>query len=527
MKKSFKYAISYFMVIMVAVSTFTFSTFAVGGSVSLNKSTCNIGDTITVTVNIDAGEEMASMEAYVKYNKSVLSFQNQGLIVAEGENIKIVATPGGAKTYQASFSLTAIAAGSAEIELFNISYVYLNDPNLNPQPKPVSGDKKTVTVTTPVTPDPTPTPNPDPKPEDKPTKSSNANLGSLSVKDGILSPNFNSATTSYTATVRYEKEETTVFANAQVGTSTVSGAGDYKLEVGDNKAIITVVAEDGTKKTYEVNIKRLTEEETAKLDMPDIELTPLDVELNGFYYRVREDISDIAVPHGFISAVATYNDIQVGVIMDSASSEYMLYYLTQHGANIGDYYFINDSGTFQRLNYITVNGRLYIVEKPYGNNTAPDGWEDCIYTLHTGKVPAFEATESSMKGFYIFYCYVDGERGFYRYDSVQNTIQRDPGFDLNPLNYEKEKDKAVGLFGRFMTMSFAGKAVIVLILLAVLFIITIVILVIIKFIRGAKSAPQEQEAETLQDAQEELLLDNEEDDENFTLGDEQPTEDEF
>lgn len=537
MKRYLKFLISAVLILTVLVSAFVFSAAADGtASVNTDKATYNVGDTVTVTVNIDAGEEMASLQSYVKYNKSVLSFQNQGLITAEGDNVKIVATPGGAKTYSATFNFTAIAAGSAEIELFDVKYVYLMDTDLNGAMKDIDANKKTITVTAP-TPPPADTPDtpvtppadtPDtpvtPPPADTPPasdKSSNANLASLTLGSGTIEPEFKSDVTAYNVTVRFQVEKLTISANAEDGKSVVEGIGTFDLEVGETKKYITVTAEDGTKKVYELTIKRLTSEETELLppEEPPVELGPLDIEFYGSYLRVVQDTSNLPVPHGFTAATASHNDIEVGVMMDNVKGEYILYYLTDLSGNNGDYYYKDEKGNFQRLNYISVNGRLYIVEQSFGNYTAPDGWEDCEYNLHTGKVKAFRAGSDKMEGFYMFFCYVNGERGFYRYDSLQNTIQREPEFVLVPLKDQESKAQAASIFERFAAMNFAGKAVVILLVAAVLFIIAIVALMIVKFVKMSGQPIEEEEA-----VSEEEYLPVSDGADEFTTGEEFPTE---
>lgn len=526
MKKNIKHLISYLLTAVIIISATISVSMTVSAAVATiksDKTSYTVGEKVKITVNITADENMTAVDAYVKYNKSVLKFENQTPVVSQGDNIYMTSNVLGTTTQQFAFEFTAIAAGSSEIELFDVAYVD-DSKDQNAQMKPISGDKKTITVTTPsTTPDPTPTPTPDPTPDtpSETSKSSNANLGSLSVSGGTLEPEFSAATTSYTATVRFEVAKATISANAQDGKSAVEGLGTFDLEEGNNKKYITVTAEDGTKKTYEVNIKRLTAEETAALgsESTDVELGPLDVELNGSLLRVVQDTSNLAVPHGFTAATAMHNDLEVGVMMDSVKGEYILYYLTDLSGYNGDYYYKDEEGNFHRLNYISVNGRLYIVEEPFGNYTAPDGWEDCTYNLHTGKVKAFSADNASMEGFYMFYCYVDGERGFYRYDSIQNTIQRDPGFELYPLSNEEAEGTTAGFFGRFAAMNFAGKAVVVLLILAVIFIIAIVVLMIMKFVKG-NNEPEISEEEPAE-MPEDQFLPIDDGNENFTMGEAQ------
>ena len=84
--------------------------------------------------------------------------------------------------------------------------------------------------------------------------STNANLASLSLSSGSLSPAFNSGTISYTATV--DSASVSINATAAAGAS-LTGAGAKNLNYGGNSFNIVVTAEDGTtKKTYTVNINR-------------------------------------------------------------------------------------------------------------------------------------------------------------------------------------------------------------------------------------------------------------------------------
>lgn len=85
-------------------------------------------------------------------------------------------------------------------------------------------------------------------------KSTNADLSSLSISSGTLSPIFNANTTDYTATV----DATSIVINASKGDNyqTISGTGTKSLKYGTNSFKITVTAESGTTKTYNITITR-------------------------------------------------------------------------------------------------------------------------------------------------------------------------------------------------------------------------------------------------------------------------------
>ncbi|MDR6550953.1 cadherin-like beta sandwich domain-containing protein [Paenibacillus qinlingensis] len=99
-----------------------------------------------------------------------------------------------------------------------------------------------------------------------PVRSSDATLSNLVISSGTLSPAFAASTTSYTASVAngvtsinvIPTVTSTVYQSMTVnGVSTVSGATyTANLAVGANPISIIITAEDGTPKTYNVNVNR-------------------------------------------------------------------------------------------------------------------------------------------------------------------------------------------------------------------------------------------------------------------------------
>lgn len=91
----------------------------------------------------------------------------------------------------------------------------------------------------------------------KDNRSSNNNLSSLKVNDGDLSPKFSKNTTSYSISVPYSVSNLTVNAKAEDSKATVQVSGNKKLVAeSTNKVTVTVTAENGSKKTYTINVTR-------------------------------------------------------------------------------------------------------------------------------------------------------------------------------------------------------------------------------------------------------------------------------
>ena len=109
-------------------------------------------------------------------------------------------------------------------------------------------------------------------------KSSNANL----------STGFSENKTSYDVTVPNNVTQVEIYATKKDSKASLTGTGIKKLQEGQNTANVIVTAEDGTTKTYTINIKRLSKNEkqdtTENLDAKsssnskDLELSNLEIE---------------------------------------------------------------------------------------------------------------------------------------------------------------------------------------------------------------------------------------------------------
>lgn len=133
---------------------------------------------------------------------------------------------------------------------------------------------------------------------------SNANLSNLGIRPHDFS-GFRYGTTTYDVTVPADVEEIEVYATAQAKSAKVSGTGTKTLKDGLNSFDIVVTAEDGTTKTYTINVTREEEQQNtententenvqdrysgdglASLKIADLELTP-EFDTNIYEYKVK------------------------------------------------------------------------------------------------------------------------------------------------------------------------------------------------------------------------------------------------
>ena len=104
-------------------------------------------------------------------------------------------------------------------------------------------------------------------------KSNNANLSNLGIRPNDFT-GFKPGTTTYNVTVPEDVESVEVYATASDSKATISGTGRKTLQNGANALNVVVTAEDGTTKTYTINVTREgTQEEQEEEETSEEEIT--------------------------------------------------------------------------------------------------------------------------------------------------------------------------------------------------------------------------------------------------------------
>ena len=85
---------------------------------------------------------------------------------------------------------------------------------------------------------------------------SNTFLSYLATNQGELNPVFEKGTMSYTVEVPYNTEEIIVDGSPDYPFSTVTGLGQYHVNIGDNLIRVVVTSPSGIKRTYNINVVR-------------------------------------------------------------------------------------------------------------------------------------------------------------------------------------------------------------------------------------------------------------------------------
>lgn len=214
------------------------------GSISLAVSGNNTpGGTITVPIVLKTTTVVSGADITISYPSNLVSFvssSDPGNTYASGNTVQIVnfrmnvSANSSVTVATLTFKIKDGTAGKSGT--FSVSRADVTDHLNNEVAFQPSRGSASVTVVAP--------------------KSTNANLASLTVNAGALSPAFSAGQTSYAVTVPNSVSSITIGATAADSKAAVSGTGAKNLNVGSNKFSVVVKAESGATKTYIVTVTR-------------------------------------------------------------------------------------------------------------------------------------------------------------------------------------------------------------------------------------------------------------------------------
>ncbi|NLW88572.1 MAG: cadherin-like beta sandwich domain-containing protein [Clostridiaceae bacterium] len=291
--KLFSYA-SLFLALLVVVSVIPIASVRAAASPSISVGgTAEVGKTIAVSIKISGTDgPYSGFSGQIIYNSNMLRLDSissnysaynwytslaLGTFGCAGASITT-----GSTIVTAQF--TCLEAGTTQISLHDFEV----DANY-------SSASASVTIKTPV------------------PLSGNANLSSLKVSPGSLSPGFSSSRTSYSMEVGEDVSKVTVTAVAEHSKAKVTLNGvQNNIKPGVNTIKITVKAEDGTTKVYSIKVTRATGPTGTPTPTP--QPLPL-MEYLGQELMIIPIDEDTTTPEGFTPSTSTYKGVEIPVFM--------------------------------------------------------------------------------------------------------------------------------------------------------------------------------------------------------------------
>lgn len=441
-------------------SIFVVPASAAGTIIAFSNNTITIGDKVVVTVTVDAGVPMYAVGYKLVYDSTKLSYEGSA------GSIKVVESPTGDTKFVKQFTFTSLAVGNAAIKVEECNYagIDLKENELN-------GASASLTI------------------KDV-ALSNNANLKSLSVSTGTLSPAFSAARTNYTVSVPYEAANITLYATTSDAKAKVAiSSNPTNLNVGANNIKVTVTAQDGSQKIYTVVVTRREQGATQEPDItpPPTNTNPYETVISGKNYEIVTAIPETAYLKGFDLSSEEYNGKAVPVLREK-DNNFVVYYLKESGTtDIAPYTYNSELETFEALKYITVNNNIYIfTDFPDG-----EGMSDDYYSTYTQvgdfSVKSYVDSRSAMSDFAYVYCFANGKYGLYRYDTKEGTIQRYPDTHLVAApDLKEEESNSDTIISGFSSLSTNGKILLIGMLIAAICIVVLVVLIIIMVVRKSK-----------------------------------------
>ena len=194
------------------------------------------------------------------------------------------------------------------------------------------------------------------------------NLASLDVSVGELMPAFEPKISEYQVTVPSDVDMLYIDAKARLKACTVKISGNDKLQEGDNLATVVVTGKDGAQKIYNIHIKKMTKEEE-KLQQEE---------------------------------EAVLAEEEEEVVVENAVS-------------------IKDK---DGIWYLNSNVSLEVVPVP-DFSLIPSGYVESVLSVDGKNFAVYAPEEDSSSEFVLIYGRMGNrEAMFYRYDRIEQTIQR-------------------------------------------------------------------------------------------------------
>lgn len=232
------------IVLLLCISLFAVTASAASASASLTgPGTVRAGDTITLTFHL-SGSGIFGASGTLSYDGSQLTLTGTSQKIGNGWAVEFngnnfvaydnnLASPINSNTalFTATFKVGNVAVGTA----INVSYT-----SVAASDGTADANIGTVTYSTTIA---------------APLSTDNT-LASLTVSNATIGPAFSAGTTSYTAEVPFEVSKLNVSAVANDSKAKVSVNSPNLTPNGTTKVTVTVTAENGSKKTYTISVKR-------------------------------------------------------------------------------------------------------------------------------------------------------------------------------------------------------------------------------------------------------------------------------
>lgn len=376
MKKIFRYFVA-----IITMITFITKVNAAGATISVNTSGTQIivGNNVTVTVTISSSSALGSWEYNLNYDKNIFSLVSSDV----GLHYAGVVQNNSTKSVSYRYTFKANKSGNASFYI-DASTVFGFDESIFE----VTNGKRNVRIVT--------------YSEYQASLSSNNNLKDLKVDGYEISPVFNKDTLEYTVKVDEDVTKINVTAYVEDSKAKVNGEGELEVSQGNNSFNIVVVAENGSEKTYKLNVEV-------------IDKNPIEVEVEDTKYTVVKVKSMLQKPNSFIEKTVTINEMEIPAFY-SQITDFTLVGLKDESGNVS--LFIYNDGKYEKYTEFTFGNMTLF---PLKMDKTIDKYEKGSVTINNISVECLELNKSNRFKIIKALNVDTNEEGLYLYDTKDNS----------------------------------------------------------------------------------------------------------
>ena len=388
-----------FLMILLPINVMAASG-SIKASTSNTKITLNNNFTVKVTCSVTGASAIGTCDYDLEYDKNKLSIVDGSKYINVKDWNRYC--EGITMTYEYKFK--AVGIGNTSIKLNNAKVSECSrDANVTEQYLETKVSNLDLTIKEPVI----------------INYSSDNNLKELKVDGFDITPEFNKSTLEYNVIVKADTTKVKINATVNDSKATLIGMGEKEVKEGINSFEIVVTAENGTKKTYKVNIT-----------VP--EKDPIKFVYNNEEYNILRKLPE-SLPLNCNTNTININNDEVVCLQNEKLNLTLLYLRNKNNKEAFYIYDVNNKSV-KLYNEVKNNDLSVYLED---NKENKENLFATIVRINGEDINAYQIQKGS-KDYIIYGRNVStGQRNYYVYDKDNNTISL---FNESDFNYLFNKD---------------------------------------------------------------------------------------
>ncbi|MGX8851596.1 cadherin-like beta sandwich domain-containing protein [Amedibacillus sp. YH-ame10] len=248
--------------------------------------------------------------------------------------------------------------------------------------------------------------------EKEDTRSKNANLSTLTISEGKLSPDFSADVTEYSVSLVATVTSIKVGATAEDSKSSVSGTGDIEVKPGENKITVTVTAENESTKSYVI---------TATVDEKPL----IYMNYNKLKLGVVRNTDAVTAPDGFEKTSIKMNGKDVTAWTNKAMNTTIVYLVDEKTGEKNFYVYDTAKKTVSTVFKPTaILGQNVFIIDVEEDLQKQEGLTYKKVKVDTVELMGWEFNDKTLKNYALIYVMDgNGKKVYYQYEKTQNTLQ--------------------------------------------------------------------------------------------------------